>query len=161
MNPKFISKFIAECAKSGVDTNEAIIDKVKAEVVEIDELLGKAEMARLRKADLIKILEHLGDSTFRRSRNSEVPHLDVDEDNTEVARTARRRVVKAVGKVGSISNRDLRAKLGYSENMTDRLIIRAVKWLGEREIIDRDRTTPENKIIPGPKFFEAESLING
>lgn len=160
MDPKFTSRFIAECAKAGIDSNDAIIEKAKCDIAKIDEILRQAEESRLRKADLIRLLEHLGDTTLRRGRSSEIQRVEIDEDNTEAARAARKRIVKLIGKVGRISNRELRAQLGYSENITDRLIIRAVKWLGEREIIDRDRTTSDNKIIAGPKFFEADTLLS-
>lgn len=159
MSAAFISKYILRCAKQGIDTDEAICLKAREEIEKIDEQLNQAEIARCQRANLVKLLNHLGDNSYSRHKVSSSQDIDYpDEDDTPEAKRVRKQIVDLIKAHKAMTNQEIRTKVGYGPN-ADRLVIRAVKWLGEREILLRDRSSSENKLIPGVKFNEADSLL--
>jgi hypothetical protein len=102
MNGKFITQYLAQCnerlAEKNPDSNNAtqeqIAEMVKADIAEIDDQLSKADELKLRKRKLIAVLEHCGDTSYRRTRASpNTPSVDLN-DNTDDARKLRQQIVK-------------------------------------------------------------------
>ena len=160
MSGKFVTQYLAQCNARRAEkdptstpaTQEQVIEMVKADIVEIDDQLSKADELKLRKRKLISVLEHCGDISFKRSRSSpDIPDIDLDDD-TEVARELRRNIVDLIGKYIALTNRELILKLGGRAHGQDQRVLRAVKFLGERGVIERDRTGEEIKLVAGDKF---------
>ncbi|MCK9567636.1 hypothetical protein M0R72_01640 [Candidatus Pacearchaeota archaeon] len=146
MSAEFIVKYIAEAASK--DENPA--DAAKAEIKTIDETLNIAEKLKIRRMQLVSVLDHLGDDTYKRRRANSTPSSDdIDvssEDNQELLQKIR----TAISEFGPMLVRDLIREVGGYDQ--DSLIMRAVKWLGEQEIVSRDS---EGRVQPG-KFWEKD-----
>lgn len=137
---EFIVKFIAESAKKGKSAVEAAIE----EIHEIDERLHAAERDKLRRMNLVEVCNHFGDETYRRRRNVNIPSSDdVDSSSSEFS-DLRDKIVQAIGSKGPMNIRELILEVGSYDQ--DTLIMRAVKALGESEIVSRDT---EGRVIPG------------
>ena len=131
---RFITNYIAEASNNG----ENPIDAAKLEIKDIDKKLNNAEELKLRKMKLISVLDHLGDDTYKRRRASATPSSDdidtTDKDNKELIDN----ILDVIGKSAPISIRDLIRQLGGYDNDNQSLIMRAVKYLGEQDIVSRD-----------------------
>jgi len=127
----FIVKFIAEAA--GKDLNA--IDAAKQEIAEIDLKLQEAEKLKLRRMKLVSVLDHFGDDTYRRRRNTSVPASeDIDSDSQDA--DLRQKIISAITSKGPLHVRELVLEVGGYDQ--DILIMRAVKKLGDQEVISRD-----------------------
>jgi hypothetical protein len=137
----FISKFIAESAAKGIDAKEI----AKQEIQSIDEALNKAEELKVRRMKLCSVLDHLGDDTYRRRRTSTTQASeDIDiENNAELLK----KIIDVVGEHSPIEVRDLINKSGGYDK--DILIMRALKWLGDQEIVSRDS---DRRVQPGKNW---------
>jgi hypothetical protein len=147
-DPEFIVKFIAETSKKGI----LALDAAKKEIEEIDEKLCEAERLKVRRMKLTSVLDHFGDTTYRRRRSIEIPASDDSEIPSEVLEFAEKIKSIPVDKF-PLTVRDLILEIGsYDE---DALIMRAVKWLGEQEIVERN---DEKKIKPGRNWDNEGNL---
>jgi hypothetical protein len=138
---EFISTFIAESSIKGFNAAEA----AKLEIQEIDETLNRAEQLKIRRMKLCSVLDHLGDYTYRRRRmNTTQSSEDIDvNNNTELLQ----KIIDVVGELSPIEVRDLIHKVGGYDQ--DILIMRALKWLGDQEIVSRDL---EMRVQPGKNW---------
>lgn len=138
---EFISTFIAESAASGANAAEL----AKQEIQNIDETLNRAEQLKIRRMKLCSVLDHLGDDTYRRRRmNTTQPSEDIDvQNNTELLQ----KIIDVVGEFSPIEVRDLVHKVGGYDQ--DILIMRALKWLGDQEIVSRD---VDRRVQPGKNW---------
>ena len=149
---KFVIKYIAECSGSNQDP----IIAAKKEIEEIEGRLRKADVDRSRRLDLVAVLEHLGDSTYRRHRTiPDPPDIDLMDDCI-VAKDLRRRIVRAIESKGPMTVREIITKVGSYRD--DASVIRAIKFLGDMGIIERDGSS-ENKVIPGGKWDQQQSAF--
>ena len=130
LDAAFISNFIAESSANGLDAATV----AKEEIQSIDETLNNAEQLKIRRMKLCSVLDHLGDDTYRRRRmNTTQLSEDIDvENNAELLQ----KIIDVVGKLSPIEVRDLIHKVGGYDQ--DILIHRALKWLGDQEIVSRD-----------------------
>ena len=137
----FISNFIADSAANGF--NAATV--AKEEIQSIDETLNRAEQLKIRRMKLCSVLDHLGDDTYRRRRMSTTQlSEDIDvENNTELLQ----KIIDVVGELSPIEVRDLIHKAGGYDQ--DILIHRALKWLGDQEIVSRDI---DRRVQPGKNW---------
>jgi len=141
---EFIVKFIAEAAKKGMGALEA----AKKEIEEIDLKLLEAEKSKIRRMKLIEVLEHFGDETHRRRRASNVPTSDDINHESEEFVELHKKIREVLAKAKKPLNvRELVLEVGSYDQ--DALIMRAVKYLGDLEILSRDE---ENRIVPGRKW---------
>jgi hypothetical protein len=130
-DPEFVVTFIAESAKKGLVAVEA----AKKEIEDIDTKLHEAEKLKLRRMKLVSILDHFGDETYRRRRSVNVPSSDDIDDSSPEFEELRTKIEKAIAK-NPLAVRELILEVGSYDQ--DALIMRAVKWLGDREIVSRD-----------------------
>ena len=138
---EFISKYIADSAIKGFNAAES----AKSEIHEIDETLNKAEQLKIRRMKLCSVLDHLGDDTYRRRRlNTTQLSEDIDvNNNAELLH----KIIDVVEENSPIEVRDLIHKVGGYDQ--DILINRALKWLGDQEIVSRDS---EFRVQPGKNW---------
>jgi hypothetical protein len=138
---EFISTYIADSATRGTNAAEA----AKSEIREIDEMLNKAEQLKIRRMKLCSVLDHLGDDTYRRRRMNTIQSSeDIDvNNNAELIHN----IIKVVSENSPIEVRDLIHKVGGYDQ--DILIHRALKWLGDQEIVSRDS---EFRVQPGKNW---------
>jgi len=140
---EFIVKFISESAAKGMNA----LDAAKAEIAEIDKELNEADKKKIRKMNLLEVLNHFGDETHRRRRNINVPSSDdVNVSFDEIAKL-RQKIITAVGAKGALNIRDLIIEVGSYDQ--DTLIMRTVKMLGDQEIVSRDS---DGRVIPGKNW---------
>jgi hypothetical protein len=126
----FIVKFIAESAGKGMNA----VDAAKQEIEEIDSYLQEAERKKHRRMKLTSVLDHFGDETYRRRRTSNIPASDdVSSDDFTVFRG---KIISAIAEKGPITVRDLILEVGSYDQ--DTMIMRAVKLLGDQEVVSRD-----------------------
>jgi hypothetical protein len=128
----FIVKFIAESAGNGMSA----VDAAKQEIEEIDAYLQEAERKKLRRMKLTSVLDHFGDETYRRRRSTSTPtsdDIDVSSDDFTVLRD---KIISAIAEKGPLTVRELILEVGSYDQ--DTLIMRAVKWLGDQEVVSRD-----------------------
>lgn len=138
---EFIVKFISESASKGKNALEA----AKDEINEIDEKLHEAEKLKLRRMNLIDVLTHFGDETYKRRRIASIPSSDdIDISNSN---DFKEKIIEAIRLKGKISVRDLIHEVGSYDQ--DALIMRTVKSLGDAEIVSRD---DKGLVIPGKNF---------
>jgi hypothetical protein len=144
----FVLKYISLCAKNGKVT----LDEARRELQEIDAFLSEADEKKLRRRKLVKVLEHYGEDLHRNSRATD-PSVDVEISSDPEMIELCSNIIQAMkdhwknnpGK--SMSIRDINIAVnGYDKHA---LVIRAVKYLGEQEVFERDES---NGIKPGPKF---------
>jgi len=146
MSVEFIVKYIADAARKG----ENPADAAKSEIRDIDEALNKAERLKLRRMDLVSVLDHLGDDTYKRRRANATPSSDDIDVSSEENKELLQNIRKAITTNGPILVRDLVRQVGGYDQ--DSLIMRAVKWLGDQEIVSRDS---DGRVQPG-KNWEKE-----
>jgi hypothetical protein len=141
-NGKFIVTFIAESAEKGMGAIESAL----SEISEIDKKLHEAEKLKIRRMNLVEVLNHFGDETYRRRRNVNVPSSD-DIETSDNVHEIRSKIIAAIAAKGPLNVRDLILEVGSYDQ--DALIMRAVKWLGDLEVVSRD---PDGKVIPGKNW---------
>jgi len=142
-NAEFIIKFISEAAQKGLQAGEA----AKAEIQEIDLKLHEAEILKLRRMKLVSVLDHFGDETYRRRRVTSVPP---SEDLEHSFGDLQQKIKDTITIKGPMNVRDLIMETGGYDQ--DTLIMRAVKHMGDMEILSRDA---EGRVLPG-KNWESE-----
>lgn len=140
---EFIVKFISESAEKGMSA----LDAAKIEIAEIDKELHEAEKKKIRRMNLVEVLNHFGDETHRRRRNANVPSSDDIDSSSEEIANLRQKIILAVGEKGALNIRDLIMEVGSYDQ--DALIMRTVKMLGDEEVVSRDS---EGRVIPGKKY---------
>ncbi len=97
--------------------------------------------------NLVEVLNHFGDETYRRRRNVSIPSSDdIDHSSSEFSEI-REKIIKAIGVKGPLNIRDLILEVGSYDQ--DALIMRAVKSLGESEIVSRDA---DGRVVPGKNW---------
>jgi hypothetical protein len=138
---EFIVTYIAETASKGT------IESAKNEIKEIDKVLNEAEKLKIRRMKLVSVLDHLGDNTYKRRRTNSTPlSEDIDISSDEIKELIEK-ILSTIDRLGSLSVRELVLNVGGYDQ--DVLIMRAVKFLGEQEIVSRDS---EGKIQPGKNW---------
>lgn len=140
---EFIVKFIAEAAGKGLTAPVA----AKKEIDEIDKTLLEAEKLKLRRMNLMEVLNHFGDESYRRRRNVNVPTSDDIDDCSPEFEEIRKKIVAAVSAKRQLNIRELIHEVGSYDQ--DALIMRAVKLLGEQEVVSRDS---EGRVVPGKNW---------
>jgi hypothetical protein len=129
---EFVVSFIAEVVSVGGNP----VETAKEEIVSIDNILNESERLKIRRMGLVSVLEHLGDDTYRRRRNNSIPSSDDIDISSDDMKDLIVLILEKIETSGPIMVGDLvRAVGGYD---MDTLIMRAVKWLGEQEIVSRD-----------------------
>ncbi len=159
MSAEFISGYLAKLGQQGIQGQENICAAIRQEIADIDQRAEEVEREKEHRRKLLMVLEHMGDTSYRRQRltgNGEVAAGADLEDNSPEAKAVRQRIVDLFGEHDALTNVEIRTKTGCGN---DRLVIRAIKWLGERLILDRDRSTSELKIIRGQEFDRAKELL--
>jgi coenzyme F420-reducing hydrogenase delta subunit len=141
LDGEFIVKFIAEASRKGMSAVEA----AQQEIDNIDEHLQEAERLKLRRMKLITVLEHLGDESHRRRRTTNVPVSgDIDDNSFEEFKD---KIKTAIEERGPLTVNELILEVGSYDQ--DTLIMRAVKWMGDEEIVSRDK---EGRVQPGKNW---------
>lgn len=140
---EFVFKYISEAVGEGKEP----IDAAKEEIAEIDKELKEAENKKIRRMKLISVLEHFGDESHRRRRAVNVPVSGDIEDSSEEFTELQLKIKQAIDEKGPLDiNELIRAVGSYDE---DFLIMRAVKWLGDQEVVSRDE---EGRVQPGKNW---------
>jgi hypothetical protein len=129
---EFVVSFIAEVVSVGGNP----VETAKEEITSIDNILNESERLKIRRMGLVSVLDHLGDDTYKRRRNNSIPSSDDIDISSDDMKSLVVLILDKIEKSGPIMVGDLvRAVGGYD---MDTLIMRAVKWLGEQEIVSRD-----------------------
>ena len=140
---EFIVKFIAESAGNGKEPIEA----AKEEISKIDISLLEAEKLKLRRMKLISVLDHFGDESHKRRRGAAVLASEDIDLSSDDFNSLQDRIKQAISNNGPLNVSELIRTVGsYDE---DFLIMRAVKLLGEREVISRD---DNGRVQPGKNW---------
>ncbi len=129
---EFIVNFISEAAASGINP----IDTAKEEIRTIDISLNDAEKLKIRRMKLVSVLDYLGDDTYKRRRNNSLPSSDDIDVSSDDMKNLVSSILETIEETGPIMVGNLVRKVGGYD--MDALIMRAVKWLGEQEIVSRD-----------------------
>lgn len=143
---KFIVKFIAESAKNGI----AATDAAKQEIEDIDQHLSKAEKLKLRRVQLIGVLDHFGDISYRRKRTVNIPVSEDIDFNSEDLLKLRKDIKTIVESKSPINVRDIISSIASYDD--DILIMRALKWMGDNDIVTRD---DQGRVNPGSNWNES------
>jgi hypothetical protein len=139
---EFIVKFIMEKTATGINP----LDSAKEEISEIDIKLHEADTLKLRRLKLISVLDHFGDDSYRRRKNSSIKEYEDVKDISENFNNIKEKIKLAI-KDNPMIIRDLIQKIGTYDQ--DILIMRAVKSLGEDEIVSRDS---EGRVQKGKNY---------
>ena len=142
-DPEFIVTFIAESSRKG----KSAVEAAKEEIEEIDHTLHEAERLKVRRMKLVSVLDHFGDDTYRRRRSVSVPPSDDVEDSSPEFTALRNKIETAISEKGPLTVRELILEVGSYDQ--DTLIMRAVKWLGDHEIVSRDE---QGRVQPGKNW---------
>lgn len=142
---KFIVKFIAESAKNGIEAPEA----AKQEIEEIDKQLAASEKLKLRRVQLIGVLDHFGDTSYRRKRTVNIPVSEDIDFSSESLLKLRKDIKEIVEKESPINVRDIINTISSYDD--DVLIMRALKWMGDNDIVARD---DQGRVKPGVNWNE-------
>jgi len=145
-DPEFVVTFIAKAAEKGMNA----LDAAKQEIEEIDTQLHEAEKLKIRRMKLISVLDHFGDDTYRRRRSIAIPTSDDIKDSSPEFLELTKKIESAISK-GPLTIRDLILEVGSYDQ--DVLIMRAVKWLGDQEIVSRD---DQGRVMPGKNWDHNE-----
>ncbi|MFA5758029.1 MAG: hypothetical protein WC942_01430 [Clostridia bacterium] len=139
---KFVALFISQAAARG----EIALEAAKSEIVDIDKKIMEADTLKLRRKKLMDILDYFGDETYKRKRRSDLPFSDDVDLNSKEFFDLKDKIKNEIETNGPRTIRELIQAVGVYEQ--DYLIIRAVKNLGDLEIISRN----EDKIQQGPNW---------
>jgi hypothetical protein len=139
---EFIIRFIADSKETGLSA----LDAAKKEIHEIDEKLHEAEKLRLRRMKLMLVVEHFGDETFRRRRSVNVPSSEDIDENSEAFLSLQEKIRSVVAKK-ALTVREIVLEVGSYDQ--DVLIYRALKALGDKEVVLRDE---QGRVKPGKKW---------
>lgn len=146
------SNYIEKCWALGITNHEEICNRALSRLAEIDIILAKADELRIEKVNLKEVLSGLG---VEENKNQDPIKLDLDENSEEFV-LLRQKICEEIEKAGSLTNREIISRVGsYQE---DHKVIRAVKNLGTKEIIQRNKNLG-NVIVPGPKWEERENIL--
>lgn len=142
---KFIVQFIAESVRKNLDPAAA----AKQEIEDIDKQLNNAEKLKLRRVQLIGVLDHFGDDTHRRRRSVRTPSSeDIDYNSGDLVEL-RQKIKDIVEEKGPINVSDIIKSIASYDQ--DILIMRTLKWMGDNDIINRD---DQGRVQPGAKWNE-------
>jgi hypothetical protein len=128
---KFVVKFISDSVKDGKQPVDAAI----SEISNIDQQLHAVEDLKLRRLGLMAVLDHLGDSTYKKVYQIKVEGSDDVEPSQELD-GLKEKIISAIDKNGPMTVRELIQSVASYEQ--DSLVLRVVKLLGEEEMITRD-----------------------
>ena len=143
MSAEFIAKYISESAANGANPADA----AKLEIKSIDAALNDAERLKIRRMELVSVLDHLGDDTYKRRRANATPSSDDIDISSDENKELISKIIHAITERGPMLVRDLVRQVGGYEQ--EALIMRAVKWLGDQEIVSRDS---EGRVQPGKNW---------
>lgn len=140
---QFVSDYIQECIENGVNSPNDICKKVKEEIADIDRKLHESDGLRVRKINLSQVLVHYGTVLKRQTSNA----IDAEiNDNSDDFLELQKKICSLIDEK-PMTNREIIQAIGrYQE---DAKIIRAIKFLGEKEFLAKDGS-PENRITKGP-----------
>ena len=142
----FVLDYIQECIETDILTPNDICDRVKNEIAEIDQKLHESDGLRIRKMNLSQVLTHYG-MALRRQASLAI-NADID-DNSEEFISLQKSICELIDQNGAMTNREIIQGIGkYQE---DAKIIRAIKNLGEQEVLAKDGS-PENRLVKGDKW---------
>lgn len=126
-------KFIVIYIKEAVEQDKDPLELAKQEIAEIDEILEDAARLKLRRMKLVSVLDHFGDESYRQKRTIEVPSSDDVEpsDNfIELTKAILRELEN-----GPLSVHELTPRVSSYDQHP--IVIRAIKWLGDKDLISR------------------------
>lgn len=144
-NSEFIVRFIAD-ASARTDGKNAL-EVAKEEIAEIDSKIREAEKLKLRRMKLMLVVEHFGDDSLRRKRSSSSTPTteDVQKDSDEILSIQEK--IKSVVANRALTAGEIITEVGSYEK--DFLIYRALKLLGDKEVILRDE---QGRVKPGKNW---------
>lgn len=147
MKSRDISDYIVECNKNGIDSIEEICLVSKKEIEQIKEYLHLADAKRVRMSLLAAVISSVSNtSPSKRKLQPVINHIDDDSDE---AKELRVKICQIIEENGPMNNREIIQAIGkYQE---DQKIFRAIKYLGEHNIIKRD-SMMDNKIVQGDSW---------
>lgn len=126
---KFVVTYISNCAKSGLFA----VESAKKEIIEIDEKLKEAEMLRVKRMQLIFVLDHFGDTSYRKRKMSVINDIpSIQDENTE---EIEEKITSFLMNKKPMTIREIIN--GVASYDQDSLVIRAVKILGDKDLILR------------------------
>lgn len=134
MDIEFVSSFIADAASK----DQSPIELAKNEIAEIDNALSEAEKLKHRRMLLMSVLEFLDDSSFKRRRANSIPSSDDVDISSSDMRDLILKIKNVIKSKAPITVRNLIIEVGGYDN--DALIMRTVKYLGEQDIIERNKS---------------------
>lgn len=140
------SEYVSECITEGISNLIDIRKRAEDRIKNIDIELEKISQLRIEKMQLKKILIELGES--KQTKKFNVPKLDFD-DESDNAKELYKNICDVLDKFGPLTNRELLEKMEISYEDSAQ-IIRAIKYLGQNEILVR--IGDEKKLSPGPKW---------
>jgi len=143
---KFIVQFIAESSKKGLEA----LDAAKQEIEDIDTKLSTAEKLKLRRVQLIGVLDHFGDDSYRRRRTVNTPVSEDINYNSDEILDLRQKIKDVVEAEGPINVSDIIKSIASYDH--DILIMRALKWMGDNDIVTRD---DQGRVKPGANWNES------
>lgn len=150
---EFVSDYLIDLKlEKNIYKPDDVIEYVKNELNDIEQKLKEADDLRLRKIDLLYVLNHYQGS---KQRKSAVPLLNLADDS-EKQRQLRIDICKIIEEKGSLTNREIINKVGSYQQ--DAEVFLAIKWLGEHNIIKRENDGSEIKNVQGEKWDERNNL---
>jgi fructose-bisphosphate aldolase class 1 len=147
---KFIVTFIADCVKKDLDP----LAEAKNQIENIDNQLKNADILRLDRQKLVLVLDHFGDDSYKKRKNTNTPLIDSGtsfDENPDVMKKLQEDIIQLVKTQSPLTVRDIILKVGGYDQ--DSLVYRTIKTLGEQDIVQRDS---DGKVIPGPKLSVQE-----
>lgn len=142
------SDYMVKCAKMGIDTIPEIREQLRKDITEIKVKLAEYDPLRIQLRNLQKVDEKLS-----ALMQTDKIVSDFDDDSDEM-KAIRQKVVSIIDKNDPLSNSEIQLKFQEEDPEAvgkDAKIIRAIKWLFERDIVDK---SPERKVIRGPKWSQ-------
>lgn len=152
----FVINFIDECNTKGFSKASDIIKEARKEISKIEKEIKEIERKKEKIKFYYAVINQMGESSLNKRKTVE-KISSMMNDSSEDAIELRKKICRLIEKSeNGLTNRQIIKEIGgYKE---DAKIYRAIKFLGEREIIKRNNST-ENKLIPGNNWSSKESLI--
>jgi len=145
MSQREISNYISQLSEKGISSLEDICNEAKKEIEDIKEYLHIADTKRIRMTLLASVISQFGVNESRKK----IHNVSYDENDEEI-KVLHQKIIELIADK-PMTNREIIQAIGkYQE---DHKVFRAIKFLGENNVIKRDDSS-ERRIIKGDGWDE-------
>lgn len=145
---EFVSNYIQESVLNGVCKPADIRARAETDILDIDKEIKKIESLKDKQTMLRAVIHHLGGNSKNQSFNQTIDFSTSEDKLAPFFKEIMYFICDLIEKDGFVSNKSLIDNFGIENNKT---IYSAIKWLGSRNVVERDYNT---NIVKGTKWSE-------